>query len=415
MGNGEAQHCDVIIVGAGMVGMTQALAFAKQGLQVTLLEKYDPDASIAPQFDGRVSAVSYGSSRIFTALDVWHAMQPDAQAIWDIRIVDSALDDNASPDDSPSCVHYDHSRVGRDPLGYIVENRHIRTCLLDAVRASSLITLISGVHVVTMEECPGALTLQLSDASCWRTPLVVAADGKFSALREMAGLNIVHKDYPQTAIVCTVTHEYPHNGLAVERFLPAGPFAILPLADDKTGRHFSSLVWTEKSAYADALLALPNDAFNHELHRRFGTHLGAVERSGDAWSYPLALRYAPTIHSTRLVLVGDAAHAIHPIAGQGVNLGFRDAEALAAHVADAMALGADIGSSAMLERYAKERQFDVHAMITVTDSLNGLFSNDNPLIRTGRRVGLAVVERMPPVKHMLMKHAMGVLFGSRAA
>jgi 2-octaprenyl-6-methoxyphenol hydroxylase len=392
------QH-EVIIGGGGMVGLATALACARQGIRSLVLERGQYEDQLQPNFDGRTSAIALGSARFLDGIGAWQGVVAQAQPIADIRITD---------DDSRMHLHYDHREVGEDPMGYIVENRHLRFALLEAVRQEPCITLMEGARIADIKADATSTTVTLHEGDMHSARLLIAADGKFSSLRQMAGIEVYDKRYPQTAIVCTVVHEKPHQAYAQERFLPAGPFAILPMTDDQNGRHRSSIVWTEKAEFVPELLALPRDELNDELRQRFGDYLGHVAIEGEVFSYPLVLRYAKRLIGERFALVGDAGHAIHPIAGQGVNVGFRDIEALAPMLGKHARLGLDIGTPMVLEPYEKARQFDMHSMIAATDSINALFSNRNPLLQMSRRLGLASVQKLPPLRRTFMKHAMGV-------
>ena len=290
-----------------------------------------------------------------------------------------------------------------DPLGFIVENRAIRAALL--ARAGALVALrhLAPASVEALETTAGGIEARLADGRCLRARLAVAADGANSGLRAAAGIETVRWSYEQTGIVCTVEHERPHRGIAHERFLPAGPFAILPMTGNR-----SSLVWTERADLAPALMEAPPAVFARELGARFGDFLGALEPTGPRWSYPLNLTHAKRYVAPRLALAGDAAHAIHPLAGQGFNLGIRDAAVLAELVVDRARLGLDIGGDDVLVHYQRRRRFDSVVLIGVTDGLNRLFSNDSQGLRLIRDVGLAAVNEMPPVKRFFMRHAMGL-------
>jgi len=295
-----------------------------------------------------------------------------------------------------------------------VENTAIRRVSLARAAGHDRIELRAPAVLDSVERRPGGVTVRLADGSEIRARLLVAADGRRSTQRAAAGIRAMEIDYPQTAIVATVAHSLPHNGVAHEHFLPSGPFALLPMtnAKDDTGRpvHRSSLVWTEKRPLVSAMLALDEAAFAGELQRRFGESLGRLSLwGGRHWSYPLSLLHAERYFDTRLALIGDAAHAIHPIAGQGLNLGLRDVAALAECVVDARRLGLDIGGATVLERYQRWRRFDNMALIAATDSLNRLFSNDLPPVRLLRDLGLAAVGRVPPLKRFFMRHAMGLV------
>jgi len=322
-------------------------------------------------------------------------MSAHAQPIHDIRVSDG---------DSKLFLHYDHRDLGELPFGYMVENRAIRRALFTTATAHAGITSRTNTTVENLDRGVGAVVAGLSDGTEVRATLAVAADGRFSPAREAAGIGVAGWSYPQSGIVCTVAHERDHRGIAHERFLPPGPFAILPLS----GRR-ASLVWTEHGDLAPAIMALDDAGFAAEMRQRFGDFLGATEIVGPRWSYPLALHHAERYIDNRLVLIGDAAHGLHPIAGQGLNLGFRDVAALVEVVVDASRLGLDIGDAHALERYQRWRRFDNVVLLSVTDGLNRLFSNDIDPIRLIRDLGLAAVDRLPALKRMFMEHARGTV------
>lgn len=390
---------DATVVGGGMAGLTLALALASAGLSVALVERDDPQAWSDAAFDGRVSAIAAGSRRVFETLGVWEAMAGNAAPILDIRITDG---------DRPAVLHFDHQEMSEGPLGHIVENRVIRSALVGAVEAAGSITLLAPCAVAAIERGPVAAVVRLADGAQVTAPLVVGADGRGSPVREGAGINQTHWRYDQGAIVTTVVHERPHEGTAEERFLAPGPFAILPMCDDDAGRHRSSIVWTERADLVAAYLDLGTADFDAELGRRFGDHLGAVAATGPRWSYPLGLSLAESYIADRLALIGDAAHGIHPIAGQGLNLGIRDAAALAEVVVDGRRLGLDFGMRTVLEDYQRWRRFDNVALAAATDLLNRLFSNDAGPLALLRGAGLAAVNRIGPARRWFMGEAMGL-------
>lgn len=389
------QFTDILIIGGGMAGLTLGCALGQAGVTVAIVEPTPPNKLIAPEFDGRTTAIASGSRAILDAVGVWHTMAPEAQPILDIRVSDGR---------SPLFLHYDHREIGEDPMGHIVENRVIRRALIDGLSALPNVTLLSGRRVVSLHRGSVSAQATLDDGCTIETRLAVATDGRNSPTREAAGIESTAWTYSQTGIVCTVVHERDHQGVAQERFLPAGPFAILPMTDRR-----SSIVWTERAALAPALLALDEQSFLAELALRFGDYLGDLSVIGPRFSYPLGLMHAQRYIVPRLALAGDAAHAIHPIAGQGLNIGWRDVAALAEVVVDALRLGADPGSMVTLERYERWRRVDNTLMLAATDALNRLFSNDVASLRLARDAGLAAVNRMAPVKQLFMRHAMGVL------
>jgi len=386
---------ELVVAGGGLNGLLLGIACAGAGLDTAVVDREDPARMVGEAFDGRASAIAYGSRLVFDGVGLWPAIAAEAEPICEIRVADDA---------SPLYLHYDHRDLGDEPLGYIVENRVLRRALIERVRALPNLTLLAPRTVAAMSASAGRATVTLAGGTVLATRLVVAADGKESPLRKAAGIGVVEWHYPQTGIVTTVQHERPHAGIAIEHFLPAGPFAILPMTGNR-----SSLVWTEAAGLAPRLLALPEAEFAAELRARFGGFLGTVEPVGPRWAYPLALMQAERYTARRLALLGEAAHVIHPIAGQGLNIGIRDVAALAEAIVDARRLGLDIGDDSVLERYQRWRRADAVLMAAVTDGLNRLFSNTIPPVRLARDVGLAIVNELPPLKRMLMRHAMGTL------
>ena len=389
---------DILVCGGGMVGLPLALSLAQGGLKVALVDTMAPAAMLAPKFDGRVSALAYASVRMLTALGVWKHLERHAQPIHEILVTDGKPDAPASP----FSLHFDSQEVGAASLGHIAENRHIRAALHEASTAASGLELIAPASVARLQVEPGFVLGDLSDGQQIRATLAIAADGRDSALRGQQGIGVVGWSYPQTGIVATVAHEKPHNGVAYEHFLPSGPFAILPMTENR-----SSLVWTEAKTKAPAMLALDEAGFNAEVARRFGTHLGATEVIGSRWSYPLSFHLARDYVRPRFALAGDCAHGIHPIAGQGLNLGLKDAAALAETVLDAARLGLDIGGLSTLKRYERWRRFDSFALAASTDALNRLFSNDIAPLRHLRDLGLGIVDAIGPARRFFMRHAGG--------
>ena len=400
---------DVIVGGGGMVGLTLALALAQGGLKVVVADPTPASAMLDAKFDGRVSALSYSSVRMLEALGVWDRLAADAQPIHDILVTDSGL--GRAP--SPFSLHFDSAEIGR-PMGAIAENRHIRSVLFAAMERAKDVTFVSPAALVHLDAQPHGIVGLLSNGERICARLAVAADGRDSAMREAMGLRVIAWSYPQTAIVATVEHERAHNGTAYEHFLPSGPFAILPMTSasgsEAVGQievNRSSLVWTERDDLASAMMKLSDVDFDAEIARRFGHHLGATKAAGPRWSYPLKFHLARGFVAQRFALAGDAAHGIHPIAGQGLNLGFKDAAALAECVLDAARLGLDIGNSDTLKRYERWRRFDSFALAASTDALNRLFSNDIAPLRLARDLGLGVVDGIAPLRRFFMRHAGG--------
>ena len=392
------KHVDVLISGAGMVGLPLGLALAQGGFKTVIADTVPPVKILDPNFDGRVSALAYASVRMLTALGVWELLSPHAQPIREILVTDGQTGKPASP----FSLHFDAQEVGADSLGHIAENRHIRAALYQVVDACPNLELLAPAAVTSLSvEAAGAVAT-LANGEEISAPLVIAADGRDSPLRGQMGVQIVGWSYPQTGIVATVEHERPHNGVAYEHFLPSGPFAILPMTEDR-----SSLVWTEDKRKAPALLALDEAGFNAELAQRFGGHLGKTKSAGPRWSYPLSFHLARDFVRPRFALAGDCAHGIHPIAGQGLNLGLKDAAALAEVLLDAARLGRDIGALDTLKRYERWRRFDSFALAASTDALNRLFSNDIAPLRHLRDLGLGIVDSIGPARRFFMRHAGG--------
>jgi 2-octaprenyl-6-methoxyphenol hydroxylase len=391
---------DVLILGGGMVGMSLAVALAGAGIETAVVERNAPGEDQEEGFDGRTCSLAHASAMIFQGLGVWPFLAGDAGPIYDIRVVDGNLQDGISS----LFLHYNHEDVGDDPFGYIVENRVIRSGL--AQRASSLETLrvFAPSTVENLTHDSRSVDAELDDGSRITARLAVAAEGRFSPTREAAGIKVRRFDYQQTAIVCSVDHAEPHDGVAVELFLPSGPFAMLPMVGNRM-----NLVWTETTDGAQAFLDLPEAAFLEEVGKRFGDWLGELKLAGPRFSYPLALQHSDRYIDTRLALIGDSAHAIHPIAGQGLNLGLRDVAVLAELIVDARRLGLDVGGGTVLEDYQNWRRPDVFAMAAVTHGLNRLFSNDVTPLRLARDLGLAAVDKAGPLKRLFMRHAMGVV------
>lgn len=393
---------EIIIAGGGLVGNALAIALAQGGVGVTVIDPLPRAQQVAASFDGRTSAISSGSVRILSHLGVWPHIAPHAQPIHDIRVCD---------EDKPGFVHYSDADVG-EPFGYIVENFILRSALFKALEAEANIRIIHAM-VTGFEATPARATAMLDSGECITAPLLIAADGRFSKLREQAGIKQRIIDYKQTAIVCVVEHANAHEGLALEKFYPVGPFAMLPLKPTAEGVNRSGVVWTEHENDAPHFMALSDDAFNAELQRRVGTggdnYWGAVKATGKRFSYPLKLMHAEAFVAHRFALVGDAAHGIHPIAGQGVNLGYRDVAVLAELLIEQRKLGLDLGADSLLSRYQRWRRFDSFSMTASTDILNRLFSNNLPGLSLIRRAGMVAVEHMPPLKRYFMKHAMGMI------
>jgi 2-octaprenyl-6-methoxyphenol hydroxylase len=387
---------ELIVIGGGMTGLALACAAAGAGLRVLLIEQRALELATASAFDGRVTAIGRGSRYLLEAIGVWRHVD-EAQPILDIEVGERQ---------SPLIVQYDHRDVGAEPLGHIVENRTLRRALLHRTGelAGGPLEIAAPDRPVRIERQSRGVALALASGRTVAAALLAAADGRASPLRDIAGIGVLRWDYQQTGIVATVVHEKPHHGRAFERFFATGPLAMLPM----TGRR-SSIVWAADNRLARELIALDDQEFALELADRFGDGYGALELAGPRWHYPLSMMQARRYTDRRLVLVGDAARAIHPIAGQGWNLALRDVAALAELIVDARRLGLDPGGTSVLARYERWRRFDSLALIGITDGLNRLFANDLLPLRLARELGLGAVERIPPLKRFFMRHAMGLL------
>jgi 2-octaprenyl-6-methoxyphenol hydroxylase len=386
---------DIVIGGGGMAGMSMGLALASAGITSVIIDPVPAGDMTAAPFDGRVSALAHCATQMYRALDIWPLMEPDAQPIHEIRVSDG---------DSPRFLHFDADEIGDEPFGHIVENRHTRIALLKRLKETPEITLLAPEQLVGLETDAAGVTATLASGKTVRARLAIGADGRGSRVREICQIRSIRWSYKQTGIVTTVEHELDHHGIAHERFLPAGPFAVLPM----TGKR-SSLVWTEPEYLAPALMRLDEARFEEEMRKRFGDFLGETRASGPRWSYPLNFHHAETYIAPRVALIADAAHGIHPIAGQGLNLGLKDVAALAEVLAEAQGLGLDIGSHTVLERYENWRLVDNTVLAVATDGLTHLFSNDVLPIKLARDWGLDIVNRIGPARRFFMRHARGTV------
>jgi 2-octaprenyl-6-methoxyphenol hydroxylase len=393
---------DVLIGGAGVAGLALAVAL-RQGLggsfSVTVA---DPALDQVPS-DPRASAIVAAAQRLFQAIGVWDAVAGEAQPILDMVVTDSRLTDAVRP----VFLSFDGDVEPGQPFAHMVENGPLQAALLARARETGVVLRPAGIADSALS--PGgsqgtSVSVGLAGGARLRARLLVAADGARSGIRERAGIPTRGWNYGQSAIVATVAHERDHGGRAEEHFLPAGPFAILPLKHCR-----SSIVWTEHAAEAERILALSGRDFHAELERRFGLHLGEIEVVGERRAYPIGLWVARDFIGPRLALIGDAAHVIHPIAGQGLNMGLKDVAALAETIVDAARLGLDPGTAAVLERYQRWRRFDTMAMGVATDGLNRLFSNRSDVLRLVRDVGLGLVDRLPGLKQLFIREAAGLL------
>lgn len=387
--------CDVVIVGGGPAGSTQACALAHQGLEVVVIEHLAPEVTMQASFDGRTTAVAFGSSNIYRGIDLWQTMEPYAEPILDIRVSD---------DQSYSHMHYDHSEIGDNPMGYILENLKMRQILFEKATSYKNLRWIAPAKVLSMTRQSSGAEVTLDNGTTIAARLVIAADGRHSQMREIIGIPTIKWPYHQNGIVCMIEHELPHYNVAHEHFLPTGPFAVLPMKGNR-----SSVVWSIKEEFSPALMALSGQDFAIAMQSRFGDSLGKITLASQRWCYPLGVQIATRYIDERFALIADAAHVMHPIAGQGLNAGLRDIAALTEAITDAYRLGLDIGGHTVLERYQRWRRFDNIAMIGFTDGMTRLFSNDNKPLKFLRDRGLGIMNSIGPVKKLLMRHATGMV------
>lgn len=399
---------DVVIAGGGMAGLTLALALARSGFSIAVVESEPYETQLVPAFDGRASAIAYAAFRQWRVLGAAEAMAAHAQPIYRIQVTDGRSPGAAAKPALPVFLEFEaediSDRAAKEPLGWMLENRHIRLGLTEALKTTN-VTVIAPRRAVDIEVSPLGAEVMLDNGQRLRCQLAVGCEGRRSPLREAAGIGVTGWSYKQTGMVATVALEHDHQGVAFEHFLPTGPFAILPLPDRR-----ASLVWSERPREAEALQTCSVEAFESILARRFGDYLGRPKLAGPRFAYPLSLQMAEAMYAPRLALVGDSAHGIHPIAGQGLNLGLKDVAALAEVLVEARRLGEDIGSELVLERYARWRRFDTMAMAAVCDLFVRAFSNDNPLIRLARDASIVAASKLPVMRRVLA-HDAGGAFG----
>lgn len=393
------QASDILIVGGGLNGPALALALAQTGHSVTVIDALDEKVRKNAAFDGRAYALALASQRLLAAIGIWDRIAGHAQPMLEIKVTDG----HAGAGASPFFMHFDHAEIEEGPMGFMVEDRHLRRAFMDAMAAEKAITRINGRTVVAQNSGPTGVTVTLDDGADVTGRLLVGCDGRRSGTAARAGIKRTGWDYGQTALVCAIEHDLPHHGIAHQFFMPPGPLAILPLTGNR-----SSIVWSERTDAARRINALDEVAYLQVLRPRFGDFLGEIRLQGERFTYPLNLTIANSFVANRLALVGDAAHGMHPIAGQGLNAGLRDVGALAEVLTLAGRRGEDISSTLVLERYQEWRRFDTAALAMATDAFNKLFSNDNPILRAGRDIGMGIVGSLPGLRRGFVREAAGL-------
>ena len=390
---------DIAIVGGGLNGPTLALALAHAGLHVTIIDAHPAQTRMADDFDGRSYALALTSVRLLEAIGLWDAVVDEAQPMLEIKVTDG----RAGEGPSPFFMHFDHAEIEEGPMGHMVQDRHLRHVLMNATETADNITVMNSTEVIAQRADGTGITLSLASGDKLRARLCVGADGRTSGTATRAEIKRTGWAYGQTALVCAVEHDLPHNGIAHQFFMPSGPLAILPLTGNR-----SSIVWSETARNAARIHALPDNAYLDVLRPRFGDFLGEISLAGARYTYPLSLSLAHTMIAERVALLGDSAHGVHPIAGQGLNAGFRDIAALSEVIVDAQRRGEDFGAAVALGRYQEWRRFDNASLALATDSFNRLFSNENSLIRMARDIGMGVISALPGLRRTFIREAAGL-------
>ncbi len=393
------KNVDIAIVGGSLTGAATALAAAQAGFRVVVIDQLAAHTQVEQDFDGRSYAMALTSVRLLKALGLWTDLVETAQPILKIKVADGSS--NTGP--SPLFMQFDHAEIEEGPMGHMVEDRFLRPLLQQEMACYEIIEYIAGTALIEQAISGSEMQLTLSDGRQISTRLLIGADGRKSPSAGRAGINRIGWEYVQTALVCAIQHEIPHGGVACQYFLPAGPLAILPLTENR-----ASIVWSETAKNAKQIMALSEAEYLSVLQPRIGDYLGKISMAGKRYSYPLDLTLAESFVAPRLALIGDAAHGLHPIAGQGLNAGLRDIAALVQVLKEAKLRGEDIGASATLMRYQEWRRFDATSLALATDAFNRLFSNDNSLLRLGRDMGMAIINAVPKARRSFIREAAGL-------
>ncbi len=390
---------DIIIIGGGLNGPAMALALARSGHRVTVIDALSQTIRKNAAFDGRSYALALSSVRLLKAIGIWDRVENHAQPMLEIKVTDGRAGEGVSP----FFMHFDHAEIEEGPMGHMCEDRYLRRAFLEALADTPTITHLSGETVVGQTAHGSGVTVTLASGKTLSARLMIGSDGRNSGTAARAGIKRTGWEYGQTALVCAIEHDAPHHGIAHQFFMPPGPLAILPLPGN-----LSSIVWSESDATAARIAALSDADFIEALRPRFGDFLGAIRLKGKRFSYPLNLTLANSFIADRLALIGDAAHGMHPIAGQGLNAGLRDVGALEQVITEATRRGEDIAAPDVLARYQQWRRFDTATLALATDLTNRLFSNDNPLLRLGRDLGMGAINAMPSLRRKFIREAAGL-------
>lgn len=389
---------EVVISGGGLTGITLAVALAKFGMPVALVDPRKAASKKTPGFDGRAYALSQATARMFGALGLWKDMEPLAQPMLDIKVAEEPSGPRAGP-----VLHFDHADLEEGPMAYMIEDRHMRRLLESAARSDPKIKMLRPARIASIDISPGKATATLDSGDSAAAKMIAGCDGASGAVARMAGIRRLSSRYRQDALVCSIGHERPHEGCAFQIFMPSGPLAILPLPENR-----SSIVWTQTREMAQRLGSLEDGEFLDELKAALGGFFGDISLIGGRGRFPLRMSTAYSPVAERVALAGDSLREIHPLAGQGLNLGLRDVATLAEILVEARRRGEDIGSSLVLERYRRWRSFDTLALSFATDAVNRIFSNESPVLGAARSAAMGIVKSCPPLKRLMMRNAAGL-------